>query len=208
MSCSKKIVIVEDQMILNDMLKNTISNTYNVVATSDDASELIKLCDLYKPDLILTDICTKNNSSGIINGKKVKDKYGNKIKVLAMTGVPDITFLNETKKANLDGFIYKNISSESLINSIKQILNGYKLFPDNVTNNAETACLKKLTNKEFEILKLLCNGNTRNEIANKLNISPGTLKNHISSILNKTGFENISKLLVFCISDNYIVPNI
>ena len=208
MSCSKKIVIVEDQMILNDMLKNTISNTYNVVATSDDASELIKLCDLYKPDLILTDICTKNNSSGIINGKKVKDKYGNKIKVLAMTGVPDITFLNETKKANLDGFIYKNISSELLINSIKQILNGYKLFPDNVTNNTETACLKKLTNKEFEILKLLCNGNTRNEIANKLNISPGTLKNHISSILNKTGFENISKLLVFCISNNYIVPNI
>lgn len=208
MSCSKKIVIVEDQMILNDMLKNTISNTYNVVATSDDASELIKLCDLYKPDLILTDICTKNNSSGIINGKKVKDKYGNKIKVLAMTGVPDITFLNETKKANLDGFIYKNISSESLINSIEQILNGYKLFPDNVTNNTETACLKKLTNKEFEILKLLCNGNTRNEIANKLNISPGTLKNHISSILNKTGFENISKLLVFCISNNYIVPNI
>ena len=208
MSCSKKIVIIEDQMILNDMLKNTISNTYNVVATSDDASELIKLCDLYKPDLILTDICTKNNSSGIINGKKVKDKYGNKIKVLAMTGVPDITFLNETKKANLDGFIYKNISSELLINSIKQILNGYKLFPDNVTNNTETACLKKLTNKEFEILKLLCNGNTRNEIANKLNISPGTLKNHISSILNKTGFENISKLLVFCISNNYIVPNI
>ena len=208
MSCSKKIVIVEDQMILNDMLKNTISNTYNVVATSDDASELIKLCDLYKPDLILTDICTKNNASGIINGKKVKDKYGNKIKVLAMTGVPDITFLNETKKANLDGFIYKNISSELLINSIKQILNGYKLFPDNVTNNTETACLKKLTNKEFEILKLLCNGNTRNEIANKLNISPGTLKNHISSILNKTGFENISKLLVFCISNNYIVPNI
>lgn len=206
MSCSKKIVIVEDQMILNDMLKNTISNTYNVVATSDDASELIKLCDLYKPDLILTDICTKNNSSGIINGKKVKDKYGNKIKVLAMTGVPDITFLNETKKANLDGFIYKNISSESLINSIEQILNGYKLFPDNVIYNTAD-CLKNLTNKELEILKLLCSGNSREEIADYLNIAIGTLKNHISSILNKTGFDSISKLLVFCIGNGYIVPN-
>lgn len=206
MSCSKKIVIVEDQMILNDMLKNTISNTYNVVATSDDASELIKLCDLYKPDLILTDICTKNNSSGIINGKKVKDKYGNKIKVLAMTGVPDITFLNGAKKANLDGFIYKNISSESLINSIEQILNGYKLFPDNVIYNT-VDCLKNLTNKELEILKLLCSGNSREEIADCLNIAIGTLKNHISSILNKTGFDNISKLLVFCISNGYIVPN-
>ena len=207
MSCSKKIVIVEDQMILNDMLKNTISNTYNVVATSDDASELIKLCDLYKPDLILTDICTKNNSSGIINGKKVKDKYGNKIKVLAMTGVPDITFLNETKKANLDGFIYKNISSESLINSIEQILNGYKLFPDNVIYNT-VDCLKNLTNKELEILKLLCSGNSREEIADCLNIAIGTLKNHISSILNKTGFDSISKLLVFCIGNGYIVPNL
>ena len=206
MSCSKKIVIVEDQMILNDMLKNTISNTYNVVATSDDASELIKLCDLYKPDLILTDICTKNNSSGIINGKKVKDKYGNKIKVLAMTGVPDITFLNETKKANLDGFIYKNISSESLINSIEQILNGYKLFPDNVIYNT-VDCLKNLTNKELDILKLLCSGNSREEIADYLNIAIGTLKNHISSILNKTGFDSISKLLVFCIVNGYIVPN-
>ena len=206
MSCSKEIVIVEDQMILNDMLKNTISNTYNVVATSDDASELIKLCDLYKPDLILTDICTKNNSSGIINGKKVKDKYGNKIKVLAMTGVPDITFLNETKKANLDGFIYKNISSESLINSIEQILNGYKLFPDNVIYNT-VDCLKNLTNKELEILKLLCSGNSREEIADCLNIAIGTLKNHISSILNKTGFDSISKLLVFCIGNGYIVPN-
>ena len=206
MSCRKKIIIVEDQMILNDMLKNTISNTYNVVATSDDASELIKLCDLYKPDLILTDICTKNNASGIINGKKVKDKYGNKIKVLAMTGVPDITFLNETKKANLDGFIYKNISSESLINSIEQILNGYKLFPDNVIYNT-VDCLKNLTNKELEILKLLCSGNSREEIADCLNIAIGTLKNHISSILNKTGFDSISKLLVFCIGNGYIVPN-
>ena len=208
MASRKKIIIIEDQIILNDMLKKIISNNYDVVATSDDANSLITLCEKYNPDIVLTDICTKNNSNGIINGKKIKDKYGNKIKVLAMTGVPDITFLNETKKANLDGFIYKNINSESLINSIKQILNGYKLFPDNVTNNTETACLKKLTNKEFEILKLLCNGNTRNEIANKLNISPGTLKNHITSILNKTGFENISKLLVFCISNNYIVPNI
>ncbi|MGN1379121.1 MAG: response regulator transcription factor [Bacilli bacterium] len=208
MTSRKKIIIVEDQIILNDMLKKIISNNYDVVATSDDASNLIALCEKYNPDIVLTDICTKNNSNGIINGKKIKDKYVNKIKVLAITGVPDITFLNQAKKSNLDGLIYKNLSSDLLLANIEQVLNGYKLFPDNVTYNNEAECLKKLTNKEFEILKLLCNGNSRNEIANKLNISNGTLKNHISSILNKTEFENISKLLVFCISNNYIVPNI
>ena len=57
------------------------------------------------------------------------------------------------------------------------------------------------------MLKLVCSGNSRDEIADCLNIAIGTLKNHISSILNKTGFDNISKLLVFCISNGYIVPN-
>ena len=108
----KKIIIIEDQLILNDMLKKTLASSFEVVATSDDASTMLNLCDKYSPDLVLTDICTKNNSSGISNGKKVKDKYGNKIKVLAITGIPEVSFLNEAKAANLDGFIYKNIESE------------------------------------------------------------------------------------------------
>ena len=52
----------------------------------------------------------------------------------------------------------------------------------------------------------LCSGYDREVVAKELNITLGTLKNHISSILNKMEFESVSKLLVFCISNGYIVP--
>ena len=167
---------------------------------------MLKLCDEHQPNLVLTNIRTKNNSSGISNGKKVKDKHGNKIKILAITDLPEITFLSQAKKANLDGLIYKNIDSETLLTFITQILNEYKLFPNNINNNNHQ--FNNLTEKEIKILTYLCSEYEREHIAKKLNITTGTLKNYISNILNKLEFESISKLLVFCIGNGYRIKQI
>ena len=201
-----KIIIVEDQIILNDMLRNTISSVYDVVATTTDASELMDLCDLYKPNRVLTDVCPKNNANGISYAKKVKEKYGDDVKILVMTGIPEVSFLKQTKDANLDGFIYKNIDSDSLLYTLKSIIDGYKIFPNNTEFNKSHKLLDSLSSKEMEILRMLCGSYERDEIAKKLGISNGTLKNHISSILNKTKFDSISKLEVFCVANGYIVP--
>ncbi len=205
---NKKIIIIEDQLILNDMLKKILEASFDIVATSDNAKDMLNLCNKYKPDLVLTDICTKNNSSGIKNGKLVKEKYKENIKVLVITGVPEITFIKEAKENNLDGFLYKNIDSNTLITSIKQIINGYKLFPENNLKKDDEINFNKLTEKELEILTLLCSGIDREDIAEQLNITLGTLKNHISSILNKLNFESVSKLLVYCIGNRYVIPKL
>lgn len=169
---------------------------------------MIDLANKFKPDLILTDVITKDFANGINYGKKVKEKYGSKIKILAITGTADITFLNEAKESNLDGLIYKDIDENTFLTSINQILNGYTLFPENYHYNEENEKFKMLSKKELSILKLLCNGLEREEIAQMLNITEGTLKNYISNILNKMEFESISKLTMFCLSNGYIVPNI
>ena len=205
---NKKIIIIEDQLILNDMLKKILEESFDIVATSDNAKDMLNLCNKYKPDLVLTDICTKNNSSGIKNGKLVKEKYKENIKVLVITGVPEITFIKEAKENNLDGFLYKNIDSNTLITSIKQIINGYKLFPENNLKKDDEINFNKLTEKELEILTILCSGIDREDIAEQLNITLGTLKNHISSILNKLNFESVSKLLVYCIGNRYVIPKL
>ncbi len=205
---NKKIIIIEDQLILNDILKKILEESFDIVATSDNAKDMLNLCNKYKPDLVLTDICTKNNSSGIKNGKLVKEKYKENIKVLVITGVPEITFIKEAKENNLDGFLYKNIDSNTLITSIKQIINGYKLFPENNLKKDDEINFNKLTEKELEILTLLCSGIDREDIAEQLNITLGTLKNHISSILNKLNFESVSKLLVYCIGNRYVIPKL
>ena len=72
--------------------------------------------------------------------------------------------------------------------------------------NSELNRLNKKS-EEIEILKMLCHGYERDYIAKHLNITTGTLKNYISEILNKMGFDNTSKLTMFCISNGFIVPD-
>lgn len=203
----KKIMIIEDQALLNNMIKNALSNDYDIVCTSTSAKEMMELYNKYLPDLILTDVVTLNGANGIEYAKEIKEKYKNKVKILALTGVPEITFLNKAKEYNLDGLIYKDIDTENLLFSINQVLKGYTLFPDNYTYNEENEKFKTLSNKEIKIIKYLCEAKDREEIAEKLNITSGTLKNYITNILNKLEFESISKLTIFCLSNGYIVPN-
>lgn len=204
----KKIMIIEDQALLNNMMQKTLSKDYEIVCTCTSAKDIMSLYQKYTPDLILTDVVTKDGANGIDYSKEVKEKYGKKVKILAITGIPEITFLDKAKKYNLDGLIYKDIDSESLLTSINQILNGYTLFPDNYIYNDDNEKLKNLSTKEIKILKLLCGAIDRETIAKELNITSGTLKNYITNILNKMGFDSISKLTMFCVSNGYIVPNI
>ena len=208
MLLKKKIMLIEDQALLNNMLQKVLTNDYEIVCSCTSAKDMLILYQKYTPDLILTDVVTKDGANGIDYSKEVKEKYGNKVKILAITGVPDITFLDNAKKYNLDGLIYKDIDTDSLLTSIKQILNVYTLFPDNYIYNEENEKFKNLSTKEIKIIKLLCEAMDRDDIAKELNITSGTLKNYITNILNKMEFDSISKLTIFCVSNGYIVPTI
>ena len=203
----KKIMIIEDQALLNNMIKKMLSDDYEIVSTCTCARDMMDLYKKYTPDLILTDVVTKDGANGIEYAKEVKELYGNKVKILAITGIPEITFLNMAKSYNLDGLIYKDIDSESLLFSIKEVLRGYTLFPDNYAYNESNEKFKDLSDKEIKIIKYLCEAKDREEIAEELNITLGTLKNYITNILTKLDFESISKLTIFCLSNGYIIPN-
>ena len=204
----KKIMIVEDQALLNNMMQKILSDSYEIVCTCTSAKDMMSLYEKYTPDLIITDVVTKDGANGIDYSKAVKEKYGKNVKILAITGVPEITFLDNAKKYNLDGLIYKDIDSNSLLTSVSQILNGYTLFPDNYVYNNDNERFKVFSAKEIKILKLLCEAMDREDIAKELNITSGTLKNYITNILDKMGFDSISKLTIFCVSNGYIVPGI
>ena len=202
-----KIMIIEDQVLLNNMIKKTLEEYYDVVCTCSCAKDMMSLYKKYTPDLILTDVVTLNGANGIEYARDVKEKYGNKVKILAITGIPEITFLNMARSYNLDGLIYKDIDSESLLFSIREVLKGYTLFPGNYVYNKENEKFKNLSSKEIKIIKYLCEARDRDEIAEELNITLGTLKNYITNILTKLEFDSISKLTIFCLSNGYIVPN-
>ena len=126
-----------------------------------------------------------------------------------MTGVPDLTFIDKAKANNVDSFIYKNISSDSLISTIQNTIDGYSLYPN--ANNPKANIpdvLKNLTDTELNVLTEYCKTLDRDEVVKKLGISVRTLKSHISSIYAKTGYNNLAKLAIYCVGNGLIVPNL
>lgn len=203
------IVVVEDHKLLRDMIVESIDceNDFHVVASLADAKETAKICEELKPDVVLMDICTENNSNGIAYSKLIKEKFPS-IKIVIMTGIMDLNFINDAKKFGIDSFIYKSISKETLITSLRSTMNGYSIYPNEKDAPPETAILQSLTSTEMLVLKTYCRLLDRKEVAEELGISISTLKNHISSIYTKTGYDNLTKLSVYCISNGLIVTNL
>lgn len=203
------IIVIDDHKMLREMIAETLSTSgFNVVATSGDAKNSVSLCEKFKPDLILMDICTENNSSGLAYSKIIKENFPS-VKIILMTGVPDLTFIDKAKANNVDSFIYKNISSNSLITTIQNTIDGYSLYPNSNSPKSNISdVLKDLTDTELSVLTEYCKTLDRNEVVKRLGISVRTLKSHISSIYGKTGYDNLAKLAIYCVGNGLIVPNL
>ena len=201
---NQKIMIVDDDLNICELLRLYLEKEGFETLVANDGATAVSFAGNYKPDLILTDVVTKDNNSGLLYGKEVKEKLN--VKVLAMTAMSEVTFLKQAKEGNLDGLIYKNVSIEELFEAIDRVLNGDKVFSD-IVYNKNNEDFNKLTKQELKILTMLCSGLEREAIAKELNITTGTLKNHISSILNKMEFDSITKLLVYCVKNGYIIPS-
>jgi DNA-binding NarL/FixJ family response regulator len=205
-----KIIVIDDHILLRDMIVDTLNNEkdFNVVGVSNDAKDAPELCAKSNPDVLLMDICTANNSNGIAFAKIVKKNHPN-IKIIIMTGILDVSFINEAKQIGIESFIYKNISKDSLVSTIKNTANGYSIYPNsNRKENTSDSILSELTDKEMQILKLYCRLLDKDAVAEALSISPRTLKSHIHSIYDKTGFNNLAKLAIYCVSNGFIVSNL
>ena len=205
-----QIVVIDDHILLRDMIVDTLNseNDFNVIGVSDDAKNSIELCKELNPDILIMDVCTANNSNGIAYAKLVKESYPD-IKIIIMTGVLDVNFINDSKDAGIESFIYKSIGKDSLIATVRNTANGYSMYPNaNSDRNAKNNILSKLTSKEIQVLTLYCKLLDKDEVAEALSISLRTLKSHIHSIYEKTGFNNLNKLAIYCVCNGLIVANL
>ncbi len=200
-----RMILVEDQQILLDSLYDSLSMTpdLDIVAKTINAAEILSLCEYYKPDLVLMDICNEEGHMGISETVRLKEKMPG-IKVILMTAMPDMSFVHDAKEAGADSFVYKNVSKDELVKSIRSTMQNYNTFP--ADQNAPSAGLD-LTEREEEILRLVCQGQSRKEISETLFLSENTVRNNINKILTKTGFDSIAQLAIFAVSKGYIVPD-
>ena len=200
-----KIVIVEDQTMLRDSLAQIIDTQpdMEVVASLADAAFALDEVEKTGATCALLDVCTENDSSGIVAARRIKESHP-EVRVVIMTGMPEITFVEQARAAGVDSFVYKNVGTAELIAVIRSTMEGYSTFPRPQSNALSGAAA--LTQTEIDILRLVCETKTRKEIAQELYLSEGTVKRHISEILAKTGYDNILRLAVHAVSSGLIIP--
>jgi len=175
-----------------------------VVSAIADASEALGVALKERPDMILMDVCTEHDSNGIVAAARIKEQLP-ECRVIIMTGMPEITFVDQAREAGVDSFVYKNVGIDELFAVMRSTLAGYCTFPKPPESIfSGTAALDDV---ELSILRLACEGKSRREIAAELFMSEGTIKRRISEILSKTGYDNIMRLAVHAVTEGSIVPN-
>ncbi len=195
-----KVLIVEDHDILADSLKGMLTAEYEVLGVVKDAKLTLLYCQKFNPDLILMDVLTANNSSGIDACKDVKAKFPD-IKVLIITGFDGMGYIKRGEEAKADGYITKDRPKEEILSAIKNVMEGKKVFPNNSEDETDS---NNLTSKEQEVLFYVCEGLTRGEIADKMFISEATVKTHLSNLFSKTNTRNRTELAIFAVTNGYV----
>ena len=201
-----RILIVEDQTILLDSLKQLISKQgdMRVVGSTGDASKAPDLCRELMPDLILMDVVTENDANGITWAGRIRKELPD-IKIVIMTGLPEITFVDEARKAGVHSYINKNVGSEHLFYAIRSTMQGFGIYPG---PNENSPFASQFTEKEIAVIRLVCQGKSRSEMVLDLGISESMLKPIITSILDKSGFDSITKFAIYAVSRGLIVPSL
>ena len=201
----KKICIVEDMALLRDALATTINaqGDMKVVATVVNADETLAVCRKFSPDLALIDVVTEGKSNGLIAAAAIRQALPD-IKVVIMTSLPEITFIETARKAGAHSFVYKNSDTRYLLHVLRSTLDGKGIYPG---PGDEAIAKARFADVEIEIMRLVCQGKSRSEMAATLNFSESKVKALVTGILNKTGFKNILKFSVYAVAHGFIVPD-
>lgn len=176
-----KVLIVDDHVLLLESLKSILlSNPFiQVINTLSEPSFLLNEITENPPDVILMDIRIKSYNG--LELTRTITEINPQISVIILTGYNDEEYIHAAYKAGASAFITKEKSNELLITTIKQVYQGYKMFPKlNFNPTSDT-----LTPTELEVIKKIAEDKSNYEISNEMVVSKRTVEHHVSSIIRK-----------------------
>lgn len=192
------VMVVEDQAMPRQLFEAFISmsDKYNLVHSIKNADMADIYCEKSDIDLILMDVCTELNSNGLEAAERIKERYP-KIKIIVVTSMPEVSYLERARKIGVDSFWYKEVSEEPILSLMDRTMAGERVYPDS-TPDVKLGLVNSsdFTEKEIIILRELTSGDTNTEIAERLQMSQYTVRDYIQTIMEKTGFRSRTELAV------------
>lgn len=212
------IVILDDHKIVREGLKSMLLGNpkFEVIGEGGNESDLLVLLKIHTPNLIIMDISMPGKSGIELTDYIVKNHPG--IKVLILTTNSDEKSIIASIEAGANGFLHKDSSLNELLEAIELVCNGEGYFSENISgiiyksyiarikydNNYKPDRQKALSERELEIIRLLSDGLSGKEIAQRLFISPRTVETHKTNILEKLNLKNNVELLKYAIKQGII----
>ena len=183
-----RVIAVDDHHLilkaLSDLLKE--HSDIQLVATSNQGSQLLKMVREHKPDVAIVDIGMPADSFDPISSvRTLREQYPN-VKVMILTGYDDGMWARELVKAGASGYILKSDDfSLNIPQAIRAISQGGKFFSPGVADKLVDSDLEKLTPRELSVLNLLAQGLTTDSIAKNLGVSEKRVRNVLVMICDK-----------------------
>ncbi len=201
-----KALIVDDHQSMCDSLRLVLESTgaFCVVGKLPRADHAEIYCERLRPDLVFMDVCTEDGASGLEATRAIREKFPD-IKVIVMSGFDEITYASRAKEAGAHAFVFKSKSLEYFAEVANGVMRGEIHFPQPKTIPMPMG-EAPLTEREMEVLRLMCKHMTSKEIADELYISENTVKYHKANMLGKTGFSKSVDLAFYMISNGWINP--
>lgn len=203
------VLIVDDERLVREVFSGyieSVSNRYRLVDAISVAAYAKAHCVGGGVDLVLMDVCTAHNSSGLEAAAEIKKSFP-EIKVIIVTSAPEYRFIEKAKAANADSFCYKDSTKNELIDIMDRTVAGEHIYPES-TPSVEVGLAESgdFTKRELEILLHLANGEATKEIAEALNINITTAKWHIKNLMEKTNCTTRTQLAVLASKTRLVLP--
>lgn len=192
------VLIVEDDPMARKLLEIFVSTSekYHLVPSLDSAAMAELYCMTNQVDLVLMDVCTAMDMSGIEAAAKLKKNYP-AIKIIIITSQPEYSYIDQARKIGVESFWYKEPTAEALLKVMDRTMAGESIYPDSAPVIRLGAALSEdFTGRELEVLRELVSGKTDAAIAETLCLSVTRVKQHIQHIREKTQFANRTELAV------------
>ena len=205
-----RIIICDDQAVVRDGLELLLNleKDIQVLATAQDGAEALELVAGKQPDLVLMDL-KMPGMNGIEATRQICARFPD-VKVLVLTTYDDDEWVFDAIRAGASGYLLKDTPREEVLRAIRGTMAGKnfidpavagKLLAQVSNQQTQPASLltEKLTEREVDVLRLLARGFNNTEIAANLHLSEGTVRNHVSSILEKLNVSDRTQAAVIAI---------
>jgi DNA-binding NarL/FixJ family response regulator len=211
------IIIADDHQIVRDGVRSLLEDEpgFTVVGEAEDGEDVLEILKNRAADIVIMDI-NMPRMDGITCTRHISREYPG-TRVLALTMLLEDQHVKAMIQAGASGYIMKNSGREELVDAIRRIMDGKHYFSDEATSAIMMDLVKPagkdpdgagddvpLTDREVEILRLIAQEMTNEEIGKKLFISRRTVDAHRRNLLEKTGSRNTAGLIRYAVRHNLI----